>query len=154
MGIFDVDQEKLALAHARLLAEIEANARETANWTGRPKFSDAVMAALAKVARHEFVRPEDMVAAYVNRPQSIGHGQTISQPYIVALMSDLLDLGDDSRVLEIGTGSGYQTAVLAELAGQVFSVECVDTLAASARRRLAGMGCTNVEVLSGDGFDG
>ncbi len=154
MGLFDIDKEKLAAARDRLLAEIDANAAETANWTGRSKFSGAVMAAMAKVPRHEFVRPTDIVAAYVNRPQSIGHGQTISQPYIVALMTDRLDLDETRRVLEIGTGSGYQTAVLAELAGKVFSLECVEKLAAPARDRLAGMGYANVEVDTGDGFDG
>ncbi|MDA1088953.1 MAG: protein-L-isoaspartate(D-aspartate) O-methyltransferase [Proteobacteria bacterium] len=154
MGLFDPDTEKLARAHLRLLAEIAANAAETATWTGRPEFSGAVMAAMAKVPRHQFVRPEDRVAAYVNRPQSIGFGQTISQPYIVALMTDLLDLHSASRVLEIGTGSGYQTAVLAELAGRVFSVERLEALAAAARSRLAAIGYANVEVRGGDGFDG
>lgn len=154
MGLFTADKDKLEAARDRLLAEIEANARETANWTGRPEFSEAVMAAMARVPRHDFVRPEDTVAAYVNRPQAIGFGQTISQPYIVALMTDLLDLDKTSRVLEIGTGSGYQTAVLAELAGKVFSIECVDKLAGPARDRLAKMGYKNIEVRSGDGFDG
>ena len=154
MGLFTPNTEKLAAARERLLAEIEANARETENWTGRPRFSDAVMAAMARVPRHEFVRPNDIAAAYANRPQAIGFGQTISQPYIVALMSDLLDLKDSDRVLEIGTGSGYQTAVLAELGGKVFSLECVDKLAGPARKRLAGMGYDNVEVQTGDGFDG
>ena len=154
MGLFgtrDKDPEK---ARKRLLAEIEANARETANWTGRPRFSDAVMAAMARVPRHEFVRPGDMAVAYANRPQPIGHGQTISQPYIVALMSDLLDIREGGRVLEIGTGSGYQTAVLAELGGQVFSMEAVDALAGPARDRLARMGYDNVRVITGDGFEG
>ncbi len=154
MSFFTPDKEKLSKARDRLLEEIAANARETKNWTGRARFSDAVMAAMAHVPRHEFVDPKDTVAAYVNRPQSIGHGQTISQPYIVALMTNLLDLNASRRVLEIGTGSGYQTAVLAELGGKVFSLECVDKLAGPARKRLAGMGYDNVEVQTGDGFDG
>lgn len=154
MGLFTPDKEKLAAARDRLLAEIEANARETENWTGRPRFSDAVMAAMARVPRHEFVRPGDIAAAYANRPQAIGFGQTISQPYIVALMSDLLDLKDSDRVLEIGTGSGYQTAVLAELGARVFSIECVDKLARPAAERLESMGCDTVEVRTGDGFEG
>jgi len=154
MGFFTPDKEKLAAARDRLLVEIEANARETENWTGRAAFSDAVMSALARVPRHEFVRPNDAAAAYANRPQAIGFGQTISQPYIVALMTDLLDLKDTGRVLEIGTGSGYQTAVLAELAGRVYSIECVEDLARAAAERLAGMGCENVEVRAGDGFEG
>ncbi len=154
MGLFTPDEEKLANARDRLLAEIEANAGETESWTGRARFSDAVMAAMARVPRHEFVRPDDIAAAYANRPQAIGFGQTISQPYIVALMSDLLDLKDSDRVLEIGTGSGYQTAVLAELGARVFSIECVEKLARPAAVRLAEMGCDTVEVLTGDGFEG
>ncbi len=154
MGLFTPDKEKLTAARDRLLAEIEANARDTESWTGRPRFSDAVMAAMKRVPRHDFVRANDVAAAYANRPQAIGFGQTISQPYIVALMSDLLDLKDSDRVLEIGTGSGYQTAVLAELGARVFSIECVDKLARPAAERLAEMGCDNVEVLTGDGFEG
>ena len=148
------DKEKMATARLRLLAEIEANARETASWTGREKFSDRVMAAMDGVPRHEFVKPGDRVAAYVNRPQAIGFGQTISQPYIVALMTDLLDLAETDRVLEIGTGSGYQAAVVAELAARVFSIESVGKLAQSARQRLARLGYPNVEVRTGDGFEG
>ena len=141
MSFFTPDNEKLSKACDRLLEEITANARETKNWTGRARFSDAVMAAMAHVPRHEFVDPKDTVAAYVNRPQSIGHGQTISQPYIVALMSDLLDLEPTDRVLEIGTGSGYQAAVLAEIVGQVYTIEIVAPLGERARadeRALAG----------------
>ena len=154
MSFFTPDKEKLSKARDRLLEEIAANARETKNWTGRARFSDAVMAAMAHVPRHEFVDPKDTVAAYVNRPQSIGHGQTISQPYIVALMSDLLDLEPTDRVLEIGTGCGYQAAVLAELAARVYSIETVKPLADQARRRLKSLGYDNVEVSTGDGFDG
>ena len=154
MGLFSTDGKSRAKAWARLLAEIEANARETANWTGRPEFSDAVMAAMGKVLRHDFVRPGDEAAAYANRPQSIGHGQTISQPYIVALMSDLLDIKQGDRVLEIGTGSGYQTAVLAELGADVFSMEAVDVFTKPARDRLARMGYDAVRVITGDGYDG
>ena len=112
------------------------------------------MEALARVPRQAFMRDADVASAYVNRPQSIGHGQTISQPYIVALMTEILDLGRDDRVLEIGTGSGYQTAVLAELAGQVFSIEVVETLATAARRRLRDLGYDTVEVRVGDGYAG
>ena len=141
-------------ARARLLANIEQNARETRFWTGREAFSDRVMAALARVPRHEFVLPDDAPYAYINRPRGIGFGQTISQPYIVALMSDLLDLSPDDRVLEIGAGSGYQAAVLAELSAQVFTLEVVEDLAKSAARKLAGLGYANVEVRQGDGYAG
>ncbi|MCP5368671.1 MAG: protein-L-isoaspartate(D-aspartate) O-methyltransferase [Hyphomicrobiales bacterium] len=137
-----------------MLDEVAAEAAETAAWTGRPAFSDAVMAALAAVPRHRFVLPGDEAAAYVNRPLPIGHGQTISQPYIVALMTDLLDLTPRSRVLEVGTGCGYQTAVLAALAGEVYSVEVVADLARDAAARLAGLGVGNARLRHGDGFAG
>ncbi len=96
-----------------LLTEIAAEMRETAHWTGRATLSPRVAAALAKVRREAFVAPGSERAAYENRPLPIGHGQTISQPFIVALMTELLDLEPDNTVLEIGTGSGYQAAVLA-----------------------------------------
>ena len=148
------DKENLSAARDRLMAEIEANARETKSWTGRERFSGPVMAAMTHVPRHQFVNPRDVVAAYVNRPQAIGHGQTISQPYIVALMSDLLDLEESDRVLEIGTGCGYQAAVLAELAARVFTIETVEKLAQASRQRLAALGYENIEVRTGDGFQG
>ncbi len=140
----------------RLIAEIERNARDTAHWTGRKTFSERTMAAMANVPRHRFVTPNYEVAAYVNRPQPIGHGQTISQPYIVALMTDLLDLKGHEKILEIGTGSGYQTAVLAEVlnTGHIYSVETLSALARQAQRRLAEMNYTNISVREGDGFDG
>ena len=140
--------------HRRLLAEIEAEARDTKSWTGREAFSGAVMEAMARVPRHEFVRQGDEAAAYVNRPLPIGHGQTISQPYIVAVMTDLLDLGPADRVLEIGTGSGYQAAVLAEVAARVYTVEVIESLARSAIARLGRLGYDTVEVRAGDGNEG
>jgi len=149
-----MDSEKLEKARSRLLAEIEQEARATRNFTGRAAFAPAVMAAMAAVPRHAFVLDDDVPAAYVNRPLPIGHGQTISQPYMVACMTDLLDLGPDDRVLEIGTGCGYQAAVLAEVAGRVYSVEAVKALADSARARLWRLGYGNVEVRHGDGCDG
>lgn len=142
--------------HRRLIDEIARNARDTAHWTGRKAFAPATMAAMARVPRHLFVKPEHVAAAYVNRPQAIGHGQTISQPYIVALMTDLLDLAGDETVLEVGAGSGYQSAVLAEMlpTGEVHSVEIVAALAKQARRRLAELGYGNVTVHEGDGYAG
>jgi len=152
------DPEKLAAARARLLREIEADARKTENWTGRKKFSTAVMHVMARVPRHEFVGPGEVGSAYVNRPLPIGFGQTISQPYIVALMSDLLDLRARARVLEIGTGSGYQASVLADLladeGGRVFSVETLEKLAGPARERFARLGYDNIRVRIGNGFEG
>ena len=139
---------------ARLLDEIADEARLTRKWTGRASFSDAVMEVMARVARHEFMAPKEAPFAYVNRPYPIGFGQTISQPYIVALMTDLLELTADARVLEIGTGSGYQTAVLASLAARVYSIEVILQLADAARRRLDRLGFKNVSVKTGDGREG
>ncbi|CCQ75531.1 protein-L-isoaspartate(D-aspartate) O-methyltransferase [Magnetospira sp. QH-2] len=138
-----------------MLDEIEADARQTARYTDRPEFSPRVMRAMALVPRHRFVPEAGRAAAYANRPQPIGSGQTISQPYMVALMTDLLDLTPESRVLEIGTGSGYQTAVLARLAAHVHSVEVVTKLADRARTLLIDdLGLNNVSLCIGDGAQG
>lgn len=113
-----------------------------------------VLAAMRKVPRHEFV-PEDMKRyAYDDRPLPIGAEQTISQPYIVALMTELLGLKGDEKVLEIGTGSGYQAAVLAEIVKEVYTIEIVESLAKTAEERLDGMGYKNVTVKFGDGYKG
>lgn len=140
--------------HAQLLAEIEQEARQTASLTGKLAFDARVMDALAAVPRHKFVRPDEETLAYVNGPLPIGYNQTISQPYIVALMTDLLDLDEASTVLEIGTGSGYQTAILAEIARQVYSIEIIDALAAKAKKLLQQLGYTNILIKSGDGYHG
>jgi protein-L-isoaspartate(D-aspartate) O-methyltransferase len=137
--------------HAALMAEIAAEMRDTARWTGRARLSPRVADALAKVRREAFVPPRSVDAAYANRPLPIGRGQTISQPFVVALMSELLDLEPDDSVLEVGTGSGYQAAVLAELAGKVFSIEVIPELASSAAAALATEGCTNIVLRTGDG---
>ena len=106
------------------------------------------------VPRHLFVAEELRASAYEDHPLPIGHEQTISQPYIVALMTDLLQLDGDEKVLEIGTGSGYQAAVLGELADQVYTIEIVAPLAEEARARLADLGYENVHVRAGDGYRG
>jgi protein-L-isoaspartate(D-aspartate) O-methyltransferase len=147
-------QDGRAAARTRMVAEIAAMARETGGETGRPKFSDAVMAAMGKVPRHRFVPLPEEGFAYDNRPLPIGDGQTISQPYIVALMTDLLDLKASDRVLEVGTGSGYQAAVLAELAAKVYSIEIVEPLGRRAAKLLGELGYLNVEVRVGDGHGG
>lgn len=149
-----MDDAELARARARLIDEITDEARLTGAMTGRGRFSEAVMAAMAKVPRHAFVRPGDRAVAYADRPQGIGHGQTISQPYMVAVMTELLDLEADHRVLEIGAGSGYQSAVLAEVAGAVYSVEVIPTLARAAAERLAALGYDTISLRRGDGFLG
>ena len=113
-----------------------------------------VLSAMRDVPRHEFVAPGDRHSAYVDSPIPIGHGQTISQPYIVALMTELARPAPDDRALEIGTGSGYQAAVLSKLVAHVFSVELVDELAVTARGRLAALGFANVTVRQGDGYQG
>ena len=112
---------------------------------------EAVLAAMATVERHRFVPPEAQGLAYMDGPLEIGYGQTISQPYMVAAMTSALALTPDSRVLEIGTGSGYQTAILAELAGEVVTVERIEALSEKAAQTLAEMGYDNVTTLTGDG---
>ena len=113
-----------------------------------------VLDAMARVPRHRFVRDRDIDVAYGDHPVDIGFGQTISQPYIVAFMTQALALTPDSRVLEIGTGSAYQTAVLAEIVREVYSVEIVEEHAANAARLLAELHFTNVHVRVGDGYRG
>ena len=139
---------------AALLAEIDAEMRLTAAYTGRKKLASSVRAAMAGVPREEFVSGAEQEWAWVNRPLPIGHGQTISQPFIVALMTDLLDPKPGDVVLEIGTGSGYQAAVLSKLVARVYSIEVVEDLASAAGERLARLGYANVTVRCDDGAHG
>lgn len=113
-----------------------------------------VIAALRAVPRHEFVPAEHLDRAYANHPLPIGYGQTISQPYIVALMTEALGVGPGDRVLEIGAGSGYQAAVLAEMGVEVYSIEIIGPLAESAAERLARLGYGDVQVRHADGYEG
>ena len=138
----------------RMVEQIAALTRETRFETGRASLSERVMSAMAKVPRHEFVRASDRHNAYANRPLPIGMGQTISQPFIVALMTDLMEVGPGDRVLEVGTGSGYQAALLGELAGTVYTIEIVEPLAREAAERLKRLGYRNVETKTGDGYRG
>lgn len=137
-----------------MIDTIQAEAAATAGLTGRAAISDRVVAALAAVPRHLFVPDTEAPVAYIDSPLPIGRGQTISQPYIVALMTELLDLEPTDTVLEIGTGSGYQAAVLAMLARKVHTIERIAPLAAAARDRLAALGYANVEVRADDGYRG
>lgn len=137
-----------------LLDEIRGEVSETAYLTKRDKLDGRVMDALRKIPRHIFVGDDYNHLAYANQPLPIGYGQTISQPYIVALMSDLLQLKKEDVVLEVGTGSGYQAAILAQLARQVYSIELLDELAVTAREHLQIIGCNNVEVRTGNGYFG
>jgi protein-L-isoaspartate(D-aspartate) O-methyltransferase len=121
---------------------------------GRGITNAQVLAALRKVPRHEFVPEQWMDAAYDDRPLPIGHGQTISQPYIVALMTELAQLTPQAKVLEVGTGSGYQTAILAEIAAEVYSIEILEPLAVSAAERLKRLGYDRVHLKHGDGYLG
>ncbi len=113
-----------------------------------------VLAAIARVPRHRFVPPEYQDQAYEDHPLPIGFGQTISQPFVVALMTQLLDLAPAARVLEIGTGCGYQTAILAELAQTVYTVEVISDLARHAEARLAALGYDNIHFRTGNGWEG
>ncbi|MFV1973639.1 MAG: protein-L-isoaspartate(D-aspartate) O-methyltransferase [Thiohalobacterales bacterium] len=143
------ETERLAM-----VKEIEADVQLTSMSLGREMLDPRVLQAMASVPRHRLVPEQELDAAYENRPLPIGHGQTISQPYIVAIMTDLLDTTPDSRVLEIGTGSGYQAAILAELVGQVYTMEIIEPLGKLARRNLNKLGYDNIRVRIGDGYYG
>jgi len=143
-----------AKERAEMLRQIEAEVRETAHWLGKDKLDPRVLAAMARVPRHAFVPRMEDAYAYRNEPLPIGLGQTISQPYIVAVMTDQAGVGPGSRVLEIGTGSGYQAAVLAELGCEVWSIEALPELAEEAARRLQAEGYAKVHCRQGDGARG
>lgn len=144
----DVNTEDLYDAlRERMLADVEAQTERL----GMGALSDRVMAAIARVPRHEFVSEEIRPFAYIDQPLPIGFGTTISQPFIVALMTHLLDIEPRHRVLEVGTGCGYQAAVLAELAREVFTVETVPELAAQSASRLARLAYGNIAVRMGNG---
>ena len=138
----------------QMVAEISAHAVQLRETIGKSAFAGPVMAAMEKVPRHEFVPIEFQAYAYANIPIPIGFGKTISQPCIVALMTDLLDIGPDDAVLEIGTGLGYQAAILAQLARKVYSIEIIEELGRQAKQRLHRQGCTNVELKIANGCDG
>ena len=147
--------DTFATLRDRLVALVERDVCESSTFLGKNRLDPRVIAALRETPRHEFVPDGAMRAhAYENRPLPIGHGQTISQPFIVAIMTDMLDLTPDSRVLEIGTGCGYQAAILSQLAGLVYSVEIVEALADSAQARLRRLGYRNIQVIHGDGRAG
>jgi protein-L-isoaspartate(D-aspartate) O-methyltransferase len=137
-----------------MVREIVHLARDVGFETGREQLDSRLLGVLQQVPRHRFVPPAHLDQAYDNRPLSIGHGQTISQPYIVAVMTDLLQVGDGGKVLEIGTGSGYQAAVLADLGVSVASIEIVEPLAKEAAERLRRLGHAKVATRIGDGYYG
>lgn len=146
--------ENFASERRRMAEEITVLARETRAETGKRGLDERVMAVMAGVPRHEFVPADQLPYAYQNRPLPIGHGQTISQPYIVALMTDLARVEPGHKLLEVGTGSGYQAAVLAHLAQAVYTIEIVEPLGLQATQRLKKLGYDNVQVRLGDGYHG
>jgi protein-L-isoaspartate(D-aspartate) O-methyltransferase len=149
-----MDEELFAQARRAMVAEIAAEAALTVGYTGRVRFSAPVMAVMDRVPRHEFVPDALRAYAYANRPLPIGADKTISQPYMVALMTEMTNPQEGDVVLEIGTGAGYQAAVLAELVAQVYTVERIPVLAEGARLRLQRLGYDNVEVRVGNGYYG
>jgi protein-L-isoaspartate(D-aspartate) O-methyltransferase len=137
-----------------MLAVIAASAFKLRDTIGKSAFDERVMTAMGKVPRHEFVPIEVQPYAYANIPLPISFEKTISQPFLVALMTDLLDIKADDSVLEIGTGLGYQAAILAQLARKVYSIEIIEELGQKAKQRLRQQGCSNVELKIGDGYHG
>jgi protein-L-isoaspartate(D-aspartate) O-methyltransferase len=149
-----VDEARHGEARKRLVREIRRDVQATSSYLGREALDPKVLSAIGRVPRHRFV-PKDLAEwAYDNRPLAIGHGQTISQPYIVAIMTDLLDLEPGDRVLEVGTGSGYQAAILGELVERVYSLEIIDALAERSAGVLSELGYDNVVTRRGDGYYG
>ena len=149
-----MSDDEFAQLRQGMLAEISAQAVFACARLDKAALSRKVMEVLGRVPRHEFVPLELRPYAYANSPLPIGFGKTISQPFIVAVMTDLLDVQPTDTVLEIGTGLGYQSAILSRLARQVYSMELIEELAAQARHRLARQGHANVEVRVGNGYGG
>ncbi len=146
--------DKYVYLREKLMRQIESDVSSTSRYLNKKALDNQVMQAMTTVPRHKFVPDAFTAYAYDNRPLPIGQGQTISQPYIVAIMTDLLAIKPFDVVLEIGTGSGYQAAVLAELAKQVFTIEIIKPLHKSAKERLADLGYSNVTTRLGDGYYG
>ena len=150
----DEAQQKYTESRLNLVHTIENHVRETSAYLGKAVLSPTVIQAIGLVPRHEFVPERLRSRAYEDRPLPIGYDQTISQPYIVAVMTDLLELQPGCKVLDIGTGSGYQAAILAEICDTVYTIEIVAALGQEARARLERLGYENITVRIGDGFHG
>jgi protein-L-isoaspartate(D-aspartate) O-methyltransferase len=146
--------DQYAVARQQLVKMIESEVKETSRYLKKEALDPRVMKTIGSVPRHEFVPIKEKPFAYQNRPLPIGHGQTISQPYIVAIMTDLLKVTAKSKVLEIGTGSGYQAAILAELTDKVYTMEIIRPLGKQATERLTRLGYDNVQVRIADGYYG
>ena len=149
-----MNEEQFAALRQHMVAEIVATTVLVGERIGKYNLDPRVMEVIGKVPRHEFVPLELQPYAYLNRPLPIGCDKTISQPFIVALMTDLLRIRNEDTVIEIGTGLGYQAAVLAELAHKVYSIEILEVLATQARKRLDRAGYTNIDVKLGNGYHG
>jgi protein-L-isoaspartate(D-aspartate) O-methyltransferase len=152
--VAESEPQDFSAARLRMVAEVDAMYAETRGETGLAAMSPAVRAALGKVERHRLIPEARRSQAYGNHPVPIGAGQTISQPYIVALSTDLLAPKPGDVVLDVGTGSGYQAAVLAEVVSRVYSIELIESLGRDAAERLNAMGYRNIEVRIGDGYKG
>ena len=151
MTAANTNEDQFAILRRTMVEQVALHADYVGGKTGRAAIAGDVMEAIGRVPRHAFVPVEMTLYAYLDSPLPIGCGKTISQPFIVALMTDLLEIGGEHRVLEIGTGLGYQAALLAELAAEVYTVELIDELAQSGRRRLDEQGYGNVQFRIGDG---
>jgi len=138
----------------QMMEEIEQDVRDTAYYIDKEALDERVMRVMSEVPRHEFVPEGVRTAAYENRPLPIGHGQTISQPYVVALMTDLLRPQPDHKVLELGTGSGYQAAILSPLVDKVYTIEIIEQLGEQATRRFQRLGYDNISSRIADGYYG
>lgn len=149
-----MDDDQFASQREQMMAEIALGAVLMREQLERDSFDPRVIEAMTCVPRHEFVPLELQPYAYLNRPLSIGYDKTISNPLIIAVMTDLLQVGPDHIVLEVGTGLGYHAAILSELAGRVYTVEIVEELAAQARQRLGAHARSNIEVINGNGAGG
>jgi protein-L-isoaspartate(D-aspartate) O-methyltransferase len=149
-----IAEESFLKQRQEMINVIELGVRGSQRFLDKGALDEKVLDAMLKVPRHEFVPEDQRPYAYDNRPLPIGYGQTISQPYIVAVMTDLLNLEKGDRVLEIGTGSGYQAAILGELTDAVFTIEIIEGLGRQAGGRLEQLGYKNVRTLIGDGYYG
>jgi protein-L-isoaspartate(D-aspartate) O-methyltransferase len=157
MGIFSMGvhaADDYSRQRQQMVADIQVMVSDTRSYIGKAALDDRVMAAMSKVPRHELMPDEIKSHAYVNSAMPIGENQTISQPYIVALMTDLAAVDKNSKVLEIGTGSGYQAAVLAELVDHVYTIEIIEVLGRRAEEDLRRLGYENITVRIGDGYHG
>ena len=150
----DTKESDYEKARTKMVDVIQRDVESTRGYLGREKLGQNVIDTMGKVKRHEFVLPDSRKYAYENRPLPIGYAQTISQPYIVAIMTDLLDLKPSDKVLEIGTGSGYQAAILAEIVKEVYTIEVIRELGISAANRLKKLGYKNIKTRIGDGYYG